>query len=238
MFHASSNVHRLLPVLQLLCAVWILWIIHLLNSILGAIKLVVIIGVFHFSCVSAPVSRLVASPTWVGEGGHRSSPSARSPTNPSYYPPPALGTFCVMYSLMLNFLSTLLCYKFFRTVELWHMHFEHVQVNLNPWNCFFDMYFNLYLMYQIFILVIFFMVEAIKALLYSIILNPLFLLSIDNKYIFIKCSWRLIIAFTESKVFFYFSINLLKLPEYTSKSELKERLMVALQCGSQGYAMV
>ena len=36
----------------------------------------------------------------------------------------------------------------------------------------------------------------------------------------------------------YFSINLLKLPEYPSKSELKERLMVALQCGSQGYAMV
>lgn len=33
-------------------------------------------------------------------------------------------------------------------------------------------------------------------------------------------------------------INLLKLPEYSSKSELKERLMVALQCGSQGYAMV
>ncbi|XP_078322034.1 E3 ubiquitin-protein ligase HACE1-like isoform X2 [Crassostrea virginica] len=33
-------------------------------------------------------------------------------------------------------------------------------------------------------------------------------------------------------------INLLKLPEYPSKSELKERLMVALQCGSQGYAMV
>ncbi|XP_062601768.1 E3 ubiquitin-protein ligase HACE1-like [Saccostrea cucullata] len=32
-------------------------------------------------------------------------------------------------------------------------------------------------------------------------------------------------------------INLLKLPEYSTKSELKERLMVALQCGSQGYTM-
>lgn len=41
-----------------------------------------------------------------------------------------------------------------------------------------------------------------------------------------------------SNMFPYFSINLLKLPEYPSKSELKERLMVALQCGSQGYAMV
>ncbi|KAL5009519.1 hypothetical protein ScPMuIL_011824 [Solemya velum] len=32
-------------------------------------------------------------------------------------------------------------------------------------------------------------------------------------------------------------INLLKLPEYRSKAELESRLMVALQCGSQGYAM-
>lgn len=31
-------------------------------------------------------------------------------------------------------------------------------------------------------------------------------------------------------------INMLKLPEYRSKEELKERLMVALQCGHQGYA--
>lgn len=32
-------------------------------------------------------------------------------------------------------------------------------------------------------------------------------------------------------------INCLKLPEYPSKQELKNRLNVALQCGSQGYAM-
>ena len=34
------------------------------------------------------------------------------------------------------------------------------------------------------------------------------------------------------------SINLLKLPEYPTKEELLNRLMVALQCGSQGYGMV
>ncbi|XP_070568387.1 E3 ubiquitin-protein ligase HACE1-like [Ptychodera flava] len=32
-------------------------------------------------------------------------------------------------------------------------------------------------------------------------------------------------------------INLLKLPEYPTKEELKNRLLVALQCGSQGYAL-
>ncbi|KAL3881107.1 hypothetical protein ACJMK2_027568 [Sinanodonta woodiana] len=32
-------------------------------------------------------------------------------------------------------------------------------------------------------------------------------------------------------------INLLKLPNYTSKKETKDRLLIALQCGSQGYAM-
>ncbi|XP_078001440.1 E3 ubiquitin-protein ligase HACE1-like [Glandiceps talaboti] len=32
-------------------------------------------------------------------------------------------------------------------------------------------------------------------------------------------------------------INLLKLPEYLTKEELKDRLLVALQCGSQGYAL-
>lgn len=32
------------------------------------------------------------------------------------------------------------------------------------------------------------------------------------------------------------SINMLKLPEYKSKEELHNRLMIALQCGNQGYA--
>ncbi|CAC5366866.1 HACE1 [Mytilus coruscus] len=31
-------------------------------------------------------------------------------------------------------------------------------------------------------------------------------------------------------------INMLKMPEYKSKTELHNRLMVALQCGNQGYA--
>ena len=33
------------------------------------------------------------------------------------------------------------------------------------------------------------------------------------------------------------SINLLKLPEYPTREELRDRLVVALQCGSQGYGM-
>ncbi|XP_033102438.1 E3 ubiquitin-protein ligase HACE1-like [Anneissia japonica] len=32
-------------------------------------------------------------------------------------------------------------------------------------------------------------------------------------------------------------VNMLKLPEYKSKEELKDRLLVALRCGSQGYGM-
>lgn len=33
------------------------------------------------------------------------------------------------------------------------------------------------------------------------------------------------------------SINMLKLPEYPSKEILKDRLLVALHCGSYGYTM-
>ena len=32
-----------------------------------------------------------------------------------------------------------------------------------------------------------------------------------------------------------FSFNMLRLPEYRSEEELKERLLVALRCGSQGF---
>lgn len=41
-------------------------------------------------------------------------------------------------------------------------------------------------------------------------------------------------------VYFFFplfSINMLKLPEYPSKEILKDRLLVALHCGSYGYTM-
>lgn len=37
--------------------------------------------------------------------------------------------------------------------------------------------------------------------------------------------------------FFFLSINMLKLPEYPSKEILKDRLLVALHCGSYGYTM-
>lgn len=38
-------------------------------------------------------------------------------------------------------------------------------------------------------------------------------------------------------IFFFESINMLKLPEYPSKEILKDRLLVALHCGSYGYTM-
>lgn len=39
-------------------------------------------------------------------------------------------------------------------------------------------------------------------------------------------------------VILFFSINLLKLPEYPSKEELVNRIGVSLQCGSQGYGQI
>ena len=37
--------------------------------------------------------------------------------------------------------------------------------------------------------------------------------------------------------FISFSINLFKLPEYPTREELKDRLLVAIHCGSQGYGV-
>lgn len=36
---------------------------------------------------------------------------------------------------------------------------------------------------------------------------------------------------------YFHSINMLKLPEYPSQEVLKDRLLVALHCGSYGYTM-
>lgn len=65
--------------------------------------------------VSAPVSRLVASLIWVVVGGHRSSPSVRSPTNPSSCPQPVPGTFYVQLCVQsfVNVFVNQLCCKFF-----------------------------------------------------------------------------------------------------------------------------
>lgn len=67
---------------------------------------------------------------------------------------------------------------------------------------------------------------------------------------FLKCDRRvfgqksLLLGFLlnyDTTFFFFFpslfSINMLKLPEYPSKEILKDRLLVALHCGSYGYTM-
>lgn len=89
--------------------------------------------------VSAPVSRLVASLIWVVVGGHRSSPSVRSPTNPSSCPQPVPGTLYVMCTVFCQcfcqcFLSINSVVSFFCTVELWFPYFEHGYISYNGYS--------------------------------------------------------------------------------------------------------
>lgn len=84
MFHTSSVVYQLFPVLKLLCAIWILWITHLLNSVLWMIRFIIVMGVYPLSALfqlPCPVWWLLSFGWWWGatevhhQSGHLPTPA-------------------------------------------------------------------------------------------------------------------------------------------------------------------
>lgn len=84
MFDTSSIVYQLFPVLKLLCAVWILWFTHLLNSVVGMIRFVIVMGVYPLSALfqfPCPIWWLLSFGWWWGatevhhQSGHLPTPA-------------------------------------------------------------------------------------------------------------------------------------------------------------------